>query len=84
MSNIVRLDDRRPKPDKHYVNNCLVINKDGDPAFRFSDDGSWRITMDGYAIVPKEEYLEMCRAMKLKLVEDNGSIRSRIYKWLGI
>ena len=61
-----------------YVKNCLISMREGDDCLFYFDNHmqAYRIQLDGYAIIPMEEYdsLVKCKEDKedKKDTEDNG------------
>jgi hypothetical protein len=42
------------------ITNCLIMGR-GEVLFREDDDGNFIVNLDGYVILPKEEYAEIIR-----------------------
>jgi hypothetical protein len=39
-----------------YVRNCYLVRREGDPPFLDDTTGELVVKLDGYAVVPLEEY----------------------------
>lgn len=49
-----------PEVKKSEIKNCLILARKEDKApYRFGPGGDVHVLLDGYAIVPKEEYMQM-------------------------
>ncbi len=57
-----------------YVKNCLIMMREGDDCLFYFDNHmqAYRIQLDGYAIIPMEEYDRMKDREDKKDTEDNG------------
>jgi hypothetical protein len=53
--------DFRPR-----LNNCYIVTRKGDGPLFYSDGESIHVSLDGYAIVPIEQYREMRPPKKRK------------------
>lgn len=50
--------------EKGYVRNCLVVAKEGDKKlFGVKPDGTYIAFLDGYAIIPMEEYEKLTNSL---------------------
>ena len=64
---------------KSYIRNCIIVERDGDGTLFDITNG--KIYLDGYAIIPIEEY----NALKVKVDEEESTTDklARAYKGLG-
>lgn len=44
---------------KSRIENCIIQGKNNETIFAFKEDGSAIVNLDGYAIIPRDEYLRL-------------------------
>lgn len=69
MSNVISLVNARAERDGSFVNNnygfirnCIIDLRPGEDITYINNNGAEVIGLDGYAIIPKEEYVALRKA----------------------